>query len=685
MHQWPLFLLVLLAASRALAETPLTNFAELRALPEEEAARQVPVRVEGTVVYSDPAEAGLILHDGTTSCYVGLPQPLGEKAGIWAGMRVRIEGVSNAASYIPNVTGASVKVLGPGQLPQARQIKGDELFASDLDSQWVEVPAVVVGVETGGTAFTLVVEIKGAIFKANIPLEADSARRAAAMMQRKVLLRGVVGTISNMHQQMTGRHFLVPSFNQIIPDKANVISGEVPLLRINELLKRNLGPETPVRVRGVVTQLSAGGLYLRDTSGSTPVNAAEAGHYPPGSSLEVEGYAAVEPFRPALRAVRVKLLETGTPPPPVVFNLRDNGLASFHDERVAINCEFLARSEGLRETRLQCRVRNLYFEAMLPPSRVPASNFLVGDQLQLTGICKVTTTRPMPRMIWADGFLLELAGPEAVVLVRRAPWWNLQRVLVAFGGGAAVFLVVLGWSWTLRRRVTAQAKIITRQIERSSVQDERQRIARELHDTVEQELTGISMQLDNASTVFERDQQQTGKYLALSQVMLRHCREEIRASVCDLRDQTLLEQGLPATLAEALAPALAMTRSEAALEMQVEGTPRRLTSTTEHHLLRIAKEAVSNAARHAQASTIQVGLTYSNDGMTLEIKDDGCGFDPLLPPPLEHFGLIGLHERANKIGAEVSLESGQGCGTSIRIYLNDRASVISNHPFPADP
>jgi signal transduction histidine kinase len=546
----------------------------------------------------------------------------------------------------------------------------------------VEVPAVVVGVETGGPVFTLVVKIDGTIFKANIPIQKDSAQRAAALMQRKVLLRGVVGTISNMYQQMTGRHFFVPSFDQIIPDKANVFSGEVPLVRINELLNRDVGPETLVRVQGVVTQLSAGGLYLRDVSGSTLVSAAEADHYTPGSNLEVEGYAVVEPFRPAFRAVRVKLLETGPPPPPIEFNLRDNGLSIFHDERVVINCEFLAYSEGLRKTMLQCRVGNLYFEAMLPPSRAPAFQLLAGDQLQLTGICKVTTSRPIPRMIWADGFLLELAGPEAVVLVRRAPWWNLQRVLIAFGGFTAVFLGVLCWSWTLRRRVTAQAKVITSQIEQSLVQEERHRISRELHDTVEQALTGLSMQLDNTHTVFERDQQQTGKYLALAQVMLRHCREEIRNSVCDLRDQTLLEQGLSTILGNALVSTLELAQSQAVLDMEVEGAPRRLSSIIEHHLLRIAKEGVSNAARHAGASTIRVRLIYSDAGVTLEIQDNGCGFDPLQPRPLKHFGLLGLQERANKICAQFSLESGKGCGTKIRVCLNDLALAVITNSIP---
>ncbi|MGB1129787.1 MAG: sensor histidine kinase, partial [Haloferula sp.] len=399
---------------------PLTTLAEVRALPYEEAAEQLPVEVEGTVIYFDRNvdnigdPEGLVLHDGTAGCYVSSPLPFGERGRIRPGTRLRVEGVTNPRSFFPNIKDAKVEVLGQGELPEPQRIVGRDLFTRRVDAEWVEVEAVVVGVEPGGLAFTLVVEIEGRNFKVEIPVVEDAEQRAAALMQRRVRLRGVVATISNTTLQLTDRHFFVPSFDQISPSDGTTREGVVPQRAIGSLLRNDHRLDDMVRVHGVVTQLGRGGFYLRDETGSTFVQAAEAARYPPGSKVEVEGFAAVAPFRPILRAARIELVGTGEMAPPVPFEPANGVNVRLHDERVVVDCVFLARREGLKETVLQCRDRDSYFEAWLPGPNRHGGSLRSGDQLRLTGICEVTTTRPMPRIQWADGFRVHLAGPGAV-------------------------------------------------------------------------------------------------------------------------------------------------------------------------------------------------------------------------------------------------------------------------------
>ena len=270
-------------------------------------------------------------------------------------------------------------------------------------------------------------------------------------------------------------------------------------------------------------------------------------------------------------------------------------------------------------------------------------------------------------MEWADGFRVHLAGADAVTVLRKAPWWTLERLLLALGIAMAAILAFLIWTSLLRRRVAAQTQIITRQVEREVVKDERQRIARELHDTLEQDLTGLSMQLENATEEIGEANGPAYRSLTLVHRMLQHCRLEARASVSDLRNPDVLVRHLPEAMRESLNEKIRETN--ATLDFSVEGSPQPLRSTTQNHLLRIAREALTNALRHGKASHVRCNLSYAVDGVTLEVEDNGHGFDSTQPPPVGHFGLTGMRERANKIQSQFFLSSNPDTGTKIRVYL----------------
>ena len=262
---------------------------------------------------------------------------------------------------------------------------------------------------------------------------------------------------------------------------------------------------------------------------------------------------------------------------------------------------------------------------------------------------------------------MHLLDNEAVEILKKAPWWTFNRLLWALGIALAVISLILVWTNFLRRRVAIQTKIISRQVERSAIKDERQRIARELHDTLEQDLTGLSMQLENALDEIGMVNGPTNRSLTLVQKMLRHCRLEAHASVSDLRNPKLLLKPLAEAMKESLEEKALETG--VSLDFLVEGEPLILRSTTQNHLLRIAREALNNAHRHGKASHVRCNLRYSLDGFTLEVEDNGHGFDSTQPPPVGHFGLTGMRERANKIQAQLYISSNPDTGTKIRVYL----------------
>jgi signal transduction histidine kinase len=197
-----------------------------------------------------------------------------------------------------------------------------------------------------------------------------------------------------------------------------------------------------------------------------------------------------------------------------------------------------------------------------------------------------------------------------------------------------------------------------------------------LHDTIEQELAGVSLQLRNARQRLVHAPEQVASSLDLAEKMLRHCRDEARSSIRDLRSVALEQRGLHGALQEFLVPLAA--ESGARFTFEIHGQPRNLPGPAEIHLLRIAHEAVANAARHSAAAEIRVHLIYEPEAVILEIRDNGRGFDPKAPAPRGHFGILGIHERANKLRATVTLESAPEAGTTIRIALPVSLSTHTN-------
>jgi signal transduction histidine kinase len=247
---------------------------------------------------------------------------------------------------------------------------------------------------------------------------------------------------------------------------------------------------------------------------------------------------------------------------------------------------------------------------------------------------------------------------------------------------AALSFAVLAWNVSLRRRVTAQTEIIRQQAAREAVHEDRTRIARELHDTLEQELTGIAVQLDAVSDRLADSPPTAATALGTARALLRHTRTEARRSVWDLR-AALLEEG---DLGVALTATAAQLEGGPEIRVSVEGAPRRLAASVENNLLRIGTEAMTNAVKHAAARSVAVRLVFGTDEILLEVRDDGKGFDASRSTTLAagHFGWLGIRERAERIGAKLQIESQPGRGTRV-VVLAYQAPGNGTPPTSAHP
>ena len=202
----------------------------------------------------------------------------------------------------------------------------------------------------------------------------------------------------------------------------------------------------------------------------------------------------------------------------------------------------------------------------------------------------------------------------------------------------------------------------------AAVLQERNRIAREIHDNLAQEMLGVSVQLELVARTLPASAELARSHLDRVRLLVRHGIAEARRYVWDLRSQALDKNDLPSALSDTARRLTADTAVVARVE--VSGTFRRLSPLIEGNLLRIGQEAINNAVRHARARSILVNLTFDPARVQLSVRDDGDGFDQQQSNGEgKHFGLVGMQERAMQTGGSLRINSRTGEGTEVLVNV----------------
>ncbi|MGZ4397527.1 MAG: sensor histidine kinase, partial [Gaiellaceae bacterium] len=260
---------------------------------------------------------------------------------------------------------------------------------------------------------------------------------------------------------------------------------------------------------------------------------------------------------------------------------------------------------------------------------------------------------------------------------------RMAQLEASIGSALAIVLLFVAFTFFQQRSVRSAARLrralgelglvqedrmrlLARTVE--GAEEERQRIAADLHDGPIQRLTALSFSLDLAASRLERgdpervvgDLQQVRKHLAAEMASLRRLMAELRPPVLD-------EGGAAAAIRASVAE-IAPTATEVSVRDRTGATrfPPELETVT----YRVAREALANVERHAQASHVTVELERAGDMLRITIADDGVGFDPAaVEPNREHLGLQSIRERVESVGGELRIVSGAGLGTRLEASL----------------
>jgi signal transduction histidine kinase len=203
-----------------------------------------------------------------------------------------------------------------------------------------------------------------------------------------------------------------------------------------------------------------------------------------------------------------------------------------------------------------------------------------------------------------------------------------------------------------------------------SVVEERNRLARDLHDSLVQKLFGVVLAAKSASTMLDRDAAGARVQVDRLGQLAQDAISELRSLVFQLRPAAIETEGLGEALRKHVEVLRRVHATEVALELS--GTPR-LRPGVDDEVFRIAQEAIHNALRHSRAERIEVHLAEDGAGVEFSVSDDGVGFDPAAPSlRARRLGLTSMEERARELGGRLSISSAPGAGTSVRLEVPAR-------------
>lgn len=297
----------------------------------------------------------------------------------------------------------------------------------------------------------------------------------------------------------------------------------------------------------------------------------------------------------------------------------------------------------------------------------------------------------------AGWYAVALVGVLTALAIGTIAWhggWSVGGVAGPVLGAAVALMVGLGFRMLMQEATTRAEAIdellaaradVAEMSRRAGELDERARLAADIHDTVAQGLSSIQLLLHSAeASARDHDDpaRNAGDRAAAGARTLDHVRmarqvaadnlRETRRIIAALQPGALAGADLPVALARVCAATPATAGGDPAT-FTVDGDARPLPADVEATLVRVAQASIANVARHARATRCTVTLTYQPDSVSLDVVDDGIGFDPAADPPPGAVGIAGVRRRMDALGGQLVIESapGSGCGVSVRVPLDD--------------
>jgi len=596
-------------------------------------------------------------------------------ADVHRGDLLEVDGVTDPGEFAPIVRLNSFHKLGTAPIPAPQKVTFEEMIAGSLDGQLVEVSGVVRSwaMITDTNEFGLW-HMDLAVGGGRLTVSSNHEHPPGVEQDAEVRVQGVCFYQFNARRQvLSPLVFISRDFTVEVEKPAPADPFATPIRSVSTLLQ--FSPATDykhrVHVRGIVTHQQPGVLvWLRDNESGLQVQTHQPEKLHPGDDIDVVGYLHYGKEVPVLEDAIFRRRSSGPAPEPVKLN--ESGQAFDHEEDlISIDALLTEAQPTLDGWAFTFQDNDVTFKAILRKAvndRV-LSNWQPGSRVRVSGICSLISddSRPVVSGIYRPRlFQIFLRSTDDLMLIAPPPWWTPSHIIMVFGFVACASLIVAAMVMlAARHRLREQtAQRTMAEAEFAAILAERNRVAREIHDTLAQGLAATSVQLALAKKNVTGASEALGHHLEAAHALVRESLAEARDSIWNMRAHILESRDMAGALREIAKQRCDGTGIETSVE--VSGESRRFAPMVENNLLRIGQEAIFNATKYAHAKRITVKLEFGAKEFRLVVRDDGCGFDPTHPPTAAgRFGLTAMRERAGELKGELQVNSNRERGTEI--------------------
>ncbi len=671
-----LALSTLVGFSQPTTNRVLRTAAEVRRLTPEQAENHLPVLLRGVVTFHDGAVFSRFVQDETAGIYF---QEATNMPPFAAGQLVEIQGVTGAGEYAPIVKLQTLKVLGEGELPVAKQVTLEDLVFGREDSQFVEVVGTVRAVRFEAESANYLIDLVTAgerftAYARELPLT-----NTQALVESVVRVRGVCATLFNRQRQLFGFRLLVPRASGLtIVKPAAPNPFDIPTQGISSLLQftAQIGYGPRVKVAGKVVYHEPGAaLFIQDEQEGLYCQTREVLPLSPGDRVEVLGFPAKGEYTPVLQDATYRKVGSGEAPAPQELSL-DEALAGAHDCRlVRMTGKLLEHTQRGREQFIVLEKNGFIFYAYLAQEegRTGFSRAEAGSEVAVEGICLIERGSSWRAgESWrAKSFRILLRSPRDVVILRSPPWLNVRRMLWMAGALGFIALAASAWVAVLHRQVAERTRQLEAQIQerqraerRREIEQERARVAHDLHDDLGAGLTEVNMlsTLAKSPMTSAQEKQQYLEDLTKAAERMVTSLDEIVWAVNPRNDTVASLASYFGAYAKRL---LDLASVACGLDVAEDLPEYPLDPKYRQELFLAFKEAVTNIVRHSGATQAWLRISVRDQQLVVEVTDNGRGFDRQVRPAGSD-GLANMEERLKSLGGDCEILSGPQRGTTVR-------------------
>jgi len=594
-----------------------------------------------------------------------------------------------------NLPADSLEIVGHRPLPAPIKTTAARISTGETDYSVVRLDGVVSAVtkdELDSKWTWFVLKTPTGSLNVSVRTNDYALVQIRSLLDADVSLRGIAIPFSSWRRPL-GSHLLLngqDSISVVRPAAADPFSATT----LDETPSANAHRQA---VSGIVVATTCSRFFMEDGNGRFVQIRTADGSMPlpsPGHVVTAVGFPEMDPFKMQLTDAVFRYETTKPAKLPTPGDTDPASLFATPLDTQAINTDYHGKTIRLRgrivrlnnddaapETlALDCSGRQITVD-LSGVADVSSKDLRHETILEIGGVClaefeQAASAATFPRF---KGFTLVPRTVADLRILENPPWWTPFRLFCVIAALLVVIIAILIWNRAINVLANRRGHELYReQMKHARAElkvEERTRLAVELHDSLSQTLTGVSLQIDAAVRKGGERLGPTLRFLEIARQMLASCRHELRCCLWDLRSRTFEEKDLTEAVLKTVAP----HSREADISVRFNVPRNLLSESTTHAILRIARELTVNAIRHGQATQVKIAGEYENGSIRFSVRDNGNGFTPEDIPGAEqgHYGLLGIRERLAQHAGTVIIQSSPGHGAKITVTL--KTDTVNDH------